>query len=102
MIYATGGLAYGEVRYSNYTQYAAASPFEYAGSETPWKVGWTVGGGIEYAITNNWTIKGEYLYYDLGSQKYAALPLAANPPFFVAQKFETTGNIVRAGVNYKF
>ncbi len=102
LIYATGGLAYGEVKYSNYTQFSPASVFEYSGSAEPWQVGWTVGGGIEYAITNNWTIKGEYLYYDLGSEKYLAQPLAANPPFAIGQKFETTGDIVRAGFNYKF
>ncbi len=25
-------------------------------------VGWTIGGGVEYAFTNNWTVKLEYLY----------------------------------------
>jgi opacity protein-like surface antigen len=26
------------------------------------KVGWTVGGGLEYAFVDNWTAKLEYLY----------------------------------------
>ena len=102
LIYATGGLAYGDVKYSSYTQYTAASAFEYAGSDSTWKAGWTLGAGLEYAVTNNWTVKGEYLYYDLGNKSYAAPPLAANPPYFVGQSFSTTGNIVRVGVNYKF
>ena len=30
--------------------------------------GWTVGGGVEVGITQNWTAEVEYLYFDLGSQ----------------------------------
>jgi opacity protein-like surface antigen len=29
-------------------------------------LGYTVGGGVEFAVTNNVSLKGEYLYYDLG------------------------------------
>ena len=44
------------------------------GSST--RVGWTLGAGAEYAITNNITLKGEYLYYNLGSSNSVTL---ANP-----------------------
>ena len=29
--------------------------------------GWDIGAGLEYAITDNWTIRGEYRHYDFGS-----------------------------------
>lgn len=29
--------------------------------------GWYAGAGVEWAFQNNWTLRGEYLYYDLGS-----------------------------------
>ena len=32
------------------------------------RLGWTVGGGLEYAFTNNWSIAGEYRYSDFGSR----------------------------------
>ena len=32
------------------------------------RLGWTVGGGLEYAFTNNWSIAGEYRYADFGSR----------------------------------
>ena len=35
-----------------------------SGSKT--KVGWTAGAGVEYAVTQNFTVKAEYLYVDLG------------------------------------
>jgi outer membrane immunogenic protein len=30
-------------------------------------VGWVAGGGVEYALWNNWTIGVEYLHYDFGA-----------------------------------
>ncbi len=29
-------------------------------------MGWTVGGGIDYAITNNWSVFAEYRYTNWG------------------------------------
>jgi len=65
-----------------------------------------IGGGVEYAITNNITIKGEYLYADLGSTSFtsAGNPAAvlAFPGVTVGGKFDYNASIFRAGVNYKF
>ena len=38
----------------------------FAGSSSKTRVGWTLGAGGEYAITNNITFKAEYLYVNLG------------------------------------
>ena len=61
---------------------------------------------MEYAFTNNITLKGEYLYYDLGSSHSAII---ANPPasaFFpntyATAKINFNGSIARLGLNYKF
>ena len=35
-----------------------------------WQNGYAIGGGIEYAITNNVSVKGEYLFSQLGSKTY--------------------------------
>ena len=42
-------------------------------TDTPSEVrfGWTVGGGIEYALSPNWSVKAEYNYMDFGSQNYS-------------------------------
>ena len=59
-------------------------------------LGWTAGVGLEAAATENITFKAEYLYVDLGSQRYGGLPGgAANES---TQRF----GVIRAGVNYKF
>lgn len=31
------------------------------------QAGWTVGAGFEYMVSRNWSVKGEYLYVDLGT-----------------------------------
>jgi outer membrane immunogenic protein len=90
LIYGTGGGAFGNLQAANG---ALPSPFS---SST--QIGWTGGGGVEFAFTPNLTAKVEYLYVNLGSQSCAiancAGPAVATVPL--------TENVVRAGLNYKF
>jgi outer membrane immunogenic protein len=81
LVYATGGLAYGEVS-NGFT------------SSDDVSVGWTIGAGVEYAFTNNLTAKVEGLYVNL-EQDDDDLPV-------VAGKDETEFGVIRAGLNYKF
>jgi hypothetical protein len=39
------------------------------------RLGWIAGGGAEYMFAPHWTVKAEYLYYDLGSVTYALSPI---------------------------
>jgi outer membrane immunogenic protein len=102
MVYATGGLAFGDTK-STTTITVPGSLW--TGSKNDTRFGWTLGAGVEYALTNNWSTKIEYLYYDLGKQNYAS-PLVAGPGVgagvFGQTKSENRGNIVRAGLNYRF
>lgn len=96
LIYATGGVAYGKVQtyaaiYDNVGEGEGIS-----NSET--RVGYTVGAGAEYAINNNWTIKSEYLYTDLGKTKFSI----GNDLSRVNVEAKTPFHTVRVGVNYKF
>ena len=88
LVYGTGGLAYGHEK------------LDISGLGGPsfskTKVGWTVGAGAEYAITNNWSLKSEYLYTDLGKTTFD-LP-GPGPDADVKVPFHT----VRVGLNYKF
>jgi len=106
MIYGTGGVAYGggsshfNVYDSNYNAYWSGNP-----SST--RVGWTIGAGVEYAITNNITIGAEYLYADLGSTKILANPNSYAQEFFgtnvyATAKIDYNASIFRALLNYKF
>jgi len=104
LFYGTGGVAYGNVDYSANTNFANGVTYPVDFSET--NVGWTAGGGIEYAIGHHWTVRVEYLHYDLGgqdrTQNQRFLGVPTGNPVFVHYNFDTNGNIVRGAVNFKF
>lgn len=66
------------------------------GSST--ELGWTAGAGIEYAITDNWTAKVEYLFADF--EKATCTTACGGGATSVSVGLYE--NVVRAGVNYKF
>jgi outer membrane immunogenic protein len=99
LIYATGGLAYGEVQTIGSETVAGATV---AGSTNTTHAGWTVGGGVEWALwgSNNWTAKVEYLYVDLGTVNNTFAGIAPFTP--ISTSAHITDNVVRAGINYRF
>jgi outer membrane immunogenic protein len=97
LLYATGGLAYGQV--DSHSTLLGAS------TATNTNVGWTAGGGIEGAITQDWSVRLEYLYLDLGtvSNTFNTTVAALGGATLVSGfNSRITDNIVRVGVNYRF
>jgi outer membrane immunogenic protein len=84
--YLTAGAAFGDIKGTTTL-----------GSFSRTNIGWTAGGGLEYAFVNNWSAKLEYLYVDLGKVR-------CDDGCIVAPLTDVTLNtgVVRAGVNYKF
>jgi outer membrane immunogenic protein len=77
----------------------------YPASTSVTKAGWAAGGGIEYAMTNNWSAKLEGLYFDLGHATTVGeeVPLTFPPFGFTHTKeFDLQYALVRLGINYKF
>ncbi|HLK81211.1 MAG TPA: outer membrane beta-barrel protein [Xanthobacteraceae bacterium] len=113
LVYGTGGLAYGDVSSSTAitggeTPNTGATNIAGAGSLSSTRVGWTVGAGAEYMFLPNWTVKAEWLHYDLGSASYSngtMTSFAGGVPAFTDVASSTvkfSGDIVRGGINYKF
>jgi len=96
MIYATGGYAYAAVD-TNAT--ATAGPFAANFNSESIRSGWTLGGGVEVGLAARWSVKAEYLYVDLGTQRTTwsavGIPVVYNDS-------HPTMNVVRAGLNYRF
>jgi outer membrane immunogenic protein len=99
LLYGTGGLAYGNY---NYTILTANTAPPFPGADSTTRVGWTVGAGAEFALSSNWSLKAEYLYFDLGDHTVTSRGLPVDPVFSASTTFENTGHIVRGGINYKF
>ncbi len=126
LIYVTGGLAYGGVKAGgaiNAQENASfvATPFDFFPSvggaiNSQIRAGWTLGGGWEWMFAPRWSLKAEYLHYDLGTVgtdynvSTVCVPAAcAFPPpnttygsAAVHTSTRLDGNIARAGVNYHF
>ena len=67
------------------------------------KVGWTVGAGLEYAVSPAWSVKGEYLYVDLGSETFNTnLAAGGFPLASFTHTVKLTESIGRFGLNYKW
>lgn len=124
LLYATGGLAYGRVQENvvvnaqpgamalpgpagfSFNCVAAAPCF--AGNSARTATGFTVGGGAEYALWKNVSLKAEYLYVNLGSGN--AFNVTAQASFggqpnlssFSAAYGRTDFHVARAGVNWRF
>jgi opacity protein-like surface antigen len=65
--------------------------------------GWTVGGGVEYALTPTWSVKLECDYLNFGGQDVAT-PYVAGNPFGIAPITNISQHIhdVKLGLNYRF
>ena len=44
--------------------------FANGASTSRWLTGWTAGTSVEFALSQNWSAKGEWMYFDLGSDRY--------------------------------
>lgn len=92
LLYGTGGFAYGNVKSK-----VSVPGQSVSGSDT--RFGWTLGAGAEYALTQHWILRAEYLYVDLGKDT----TINKNAGIYrITDKPDVSLNIVRAAVNYKF
>lgn len=86
LIYATGGLAFGSFDYD------VNAPGDV--HDTLSRLGYTIGGGLEYAFDDSWSMKVEYLYANFGKETTHGPATFTHPtPDF---------HSVRLGVNFKF
>ncbi|WP_166301964.1 outer membrane protein [Bradyrhizobium sp. 2S1] len=107
LIYATGGLAYGEVKtnITNSEVFSTGLSRLWLGNNSDIRVGWTAGGGLEYAFPGNWTLRGEYLYVDLGGSGTTATFQGTDPvqsQIRYNASRENRFSIARAALSYKF
>jgi outer membrane immunogenic protein len=91
LIYGTGGFAWGSVNYDVFTQNRdnkvnARLSDDFTGT------GWTAGGGIDWAVSDNWTVGGEVLYVNLGEEKITGR----------TNNFNQTGEILRTDATPDF
>ena len=93
LFYGTGGVAFGNLSHTYTNQLTGI-----AETTSSMRTGWTVGAGVEYAVTQNMLLRAEYRYTDYGMSRYDSvtsfpgLSGTQNPRF----------NAVRVGAAVKF
>jgi outer membrane immunogenic protein len=95
LFYATGGVAFANVEHT-YVCPECSAPNSDTFKDT--LIGWTVGAGLDYAITNNWIARVEYRYADFG--KVTNTPVNAWSGYSEEQSI--TEHAIRGGIAYKW
>lgn len=103
LIYGTGGVAYTS---GNYSFVYTDGLFPAIGTATTSnKIGYVVGGGVEYALNNNVSVKGEFLYTQYGKATTSGLIVNLFNTNFT-NTFTTSARVqeytARVGINYRF
>jgi outer membrane immunogenic protein len=91
MLYATGGLAYGDI-------HAFKENVVVTGGDT-WRAGWTVGAGIETMFLPKWSVKLEYLYANFPGTATTYTIVNSNTPIAAVER---DVQMIRGGVNWHF
>jgi outer membrane immunogenic protein len=99
LFYATGGLAWGDVKVRYDANQAGVSSAFFSSNTV--EQGWALGGGVEWAVNRNVIVRGEYLHVDLGATTLNT-PVNATSLGATSTRFDNRFNILRAGVSYKF
>jgi outer membrane immunogenic protein len=93
--YLTGGLAYTTINSNGAGVVGIAG--NYSASNT--NVGFTVGGGVEWAFRERWSAKAEYLYSEFSGNTNT---YATTTPVITIRYNTLQVNMARVGVNYHF
>jgi outer membrane immunogenic protein len=91
--------------------FAPPTPFAFASSNSQTVVGWTVGTGVKWAVSDNWFVNAEYDYLDFGTKTpnlsgtFTASPAAfggfnGNATF--RPSYNQNVSEAKLGLNYKF
>jgi outer membrane immunogenic protein len=100
LIYGTGGLAFANLEYGvNDACNTGSCGGGLTKGSTNVDLGWTVGGGIEYAIVDNWSVKAEYLYAQFPSEDFDTTSAKGEKSPWKAD--DTSFNVLRVGINYR-
>jgi outer membrane immunogenic protein len=98
LLYGTGGLIVADVKAGVDDNALSPDPGLMNSPRTGTQAGWIAGAGLEYALGNRWSMKAEWLYFDLGTETLAGPSVNSSPIRFTIRN---TGSIALIGLNYR-
>ena len=102
LAYITGGAAFTSVSYTTSYVDANTPPGTGTASASRALVGWTAGAGWEYAWTDHWTVRAEYLLASFPTTNALGTIAGAGGTNTLHGSTDLVIQLVRAGVNFKF
>jgi outer membrane immunogenic protein len=109
LIFATGGLAYAGVDHSidsNNFPSNTGDPITSSSTKHDTRFGYTVGGGLEYLLSERWSFRADAMYIDLGSETETFTATAADGCGGVTctsrPSYDDSFWVARVGVTYLF
>jgi len=101
VLYVTAGAAWADVNYSATVAWPVPAPeVLFTAGFTSIRSGPVVGGGYEWMLTNNWTLRGEFLHYWFNQAPITQVTNVGLTNTFTWSRFDI--NVARVGLNYKF
>ena len=92
LLYLKGGLAFARIQHAGFEIDGGDEAYDISKTKT----GGAVGGGLEYAVSRNWSWKVEYLYMDFGH-----VTTVTSDPLVTVENRDHV-HTVKLGVNYRF
>jgi outer membrane immunogenic protein len=99
LLFVAGGATVSDLKLT-YDNPLANGGLGFAQEIDRWRGGWNFGGGLEWAVTNNWILRGEYIYDGYQSPIYAFKTL--DPNGFDNRSGKLQESTARAAIIYKF
>lgn len=96
LVYVTGGAGFSQINHTALPP--GVAPFVFTGYYSNTQVGYTVGGGWEYAFAKHWSARVEYLYYGFGTSTAPPGTLSAAN----STRLTNSVNTFDVGLNYHF
>jgi outer membrane autotransporter protein len=100
LVYGRAGVAFTNTTIRSVCNGNGVIPIGCPATDSQSRAGWTVGLGSEFALTQNWTVRGETNYYDLGTNTYNLQQIPPAPALVVDVREK--GFISTVGLNYRF
>jgi outer membrane immunogenic protein len=99
LLYGRGGLAIAGDKYNvSGGDFNGLGPFNFQGLDN--RIGYVVGGGVDWAFTRHWSMNVEYDYYGFGNGNILMTEQISNGAFSGVVNVRQTVQVVKVGFNF--
>lgn len=98
LLYGSAGIAF---IHNKHTDYDTTPVTSFLGTAESTRIGYVVGVGAEFALSDGWSVFAEYNYMDFGQKDLTMVDGVIYPGNWV-NTYDNTAQTVSLGVNYRF